>query len=531
MSPALLEESKDTTMSPLFLGASALIVLAYAIKAILSRSQKLDLPVVGKPGDVTWQQALSEGSAKYPNIPFVLPSDPPLVVLPHCTNDEVRHLPETKVSFQKEVQRMFLTVHSEINKDAETIVKAVKAGLTRHAASTVPALQDEMHYALDTEFGTGESWTKVVLYEKILRIVALVSGRVFVGRPLSRNEEWLQNTIQYTIDCIRVKDAAAEWPTWTRYFVAPFLPEFKEVRANTAKTSELMRPLIDGCIQRFKEGKGMGGESGDEFDDDQGTFISWILKHTDPKNREDPHSLAVNQLTLSFASIHTTSMAACHVLYDLISHPQFIAPLREEIEQVIAEDGFEVDGNGKKCLKKNSYTKLKKLDSLMKESQRFNPPTFIASTRITTAPLHLSTGHTIPKGTRLGFDAQAANMAGPNVSSLPHDPSTMPQLYPPNVFSPFRYASLRETPGNESKFQFVTTSKESMNFGHGNHACPGRFFAGIEIKVIIVELLREWDIRSVGDTEMKGGNRPENIAVDTILSPNTTAEIEVKRRA
>lgn len=64
MSPALFDKSKDMTMSPLFLGASALIVLAYVIKAILSRPQKLDLPIVGKPGADYWQEALLEGTAK-----------------------------------------------------------------------------------------------------------------------------------------------------------------------------------------------------------------------------------------------------------------------------------------------------------------------------------------------------------------------------------------------------------------------------------------------------------------------------------
>lgn len=63
-------------------------------------------------------------------------------------------------------------------------------------------------------------------------------------------------------------------------------------------------------------------------------------------------------------------------------------------------------------------------------------------------------------------------MAGPDLSLLSQDPSTMPQLDPPSVFSPFRFASIRETPGNESKYQFVTTSKEAMNFGHGMYSLP-----------------------------------------------------------
>lgn len=311
-----------------------------------------------------------------------------MVVLPHCTNDEVRLLPEEKLSFQKEIERIFLTAHTKFGKDAPAVVKTIKTDLTRHVASTTGPLQDELHYALDTEFGgTCESWTKVVLLQKVLRIVALISGRVFVGRPLSRNEEWLQTSINYTADCIKAKNAVVQWPAWTRYFVAPFLPEIQKVQAHTNKAAQLLKPVINGCIRRFREGKGLGGESGDEFEDDQGAFVSWMMKHTSPELRENPYNLAVNQLTLSFASIHTTSSAICHILLDLASHPEFIAPLREEIEQVIAEDGFEIDGSGKECLKKQSLTKLKKLDSLLKESQRLSPPS-MSMLNIISSSLH-----------------------------------------------------------------------------------------------------------------------------------------------
>ncbi|KAJ8068048.1 hypothetical protein OCU04_003624 [Sclerotinia nivalis] len=530
MSPTILDKSKEMTMSPFLLGASTVLLLAYVIRAILARPQKLSFPVVGKPDDADFQAALIEGSAKYPNTPYVLRTDPPLVVLPISTHDEVRNLPESKVSFMEDVANIFLAKHTGIGEDSPAITKVVKTDLTRHVASTVDALQDEMRYALDKEFGTCESWTKVVLMEKVLKMVALLSGRVFVGRPLSRTEAWINTSIDYTADCVKAKDEVAKFPAFLRYFAVPFLPEIRKVKQHKTKAAELLRPVIEGCMRRFKEGKGAGKESGDEFDDDQGTFISWVLKWTDEKNRENPFVLAKNQLGLSFAAIHTTSMGAAHILFDLASHPEFIAPLREEIEQVIAEDGYEVDGSGSTNLKKQSFTKLKKMDSLMKESQRVNPPGLVVNFRLTTSPLTLSTGHTIPKGTRICYDAHTINTSGPDLSSIPHDPSLIASLDPPSTFSPFRWSSLRATPGNESKFQFVTTSKQSINFGHGNHACPGRFFAGVELKVVIVEIIRNWDIRLVGDKEGKGGERPPNYIYDTNVVPNPFEHLEFRRR-
>ena len=64
MSPTLLDKSEGLTMSPLFLGASAFLVLAYLIRSILLRRKKLEFPIVGSPNDAHFRDALIEGSAK-----------------------------------------------------------------------------------------------------------------------------------------------------------------------------------------------------------------------------------------------------------------------------------------------------------------------------------------------------------------------------------------------------------------------------------------------------------------------------------
>lgn len=42
----------------------------------------------------------------------------------------------------------------------------------------------------------------------------------------------------------------------------------------------------------------------------------------------------------------------------------------------------------------------------------------------------------------------------------------------------------------------VTTSPDHLALGHGEHACPGRFFAAIEIKILLCHLLLkyEWEL-------------------------------------
>lgn len=86
----------------------------------------------------------------------------------------------------------------------------------------------------------------------------------------------------------------------------------------------------------------------------------------------------VIHLCLKFGIVFTNVVlleASCQVMLDLASRPQYFQPLRAEIEQVIKEDGHDEDGDGFLKLKKGSLTKLRKLDSFMKESQRLNPAT------------------------------------------------------------------------------------------------------------------------------------------------------------
>lgn len=49
-------------------------------------------------------------------------------------------------------------------------------------------------------------------------------------------------------------------------------------------------------------------------------------------------------------------------LYDLASRPEYIEPIREEIESIISEEGWS----------KPSVMKMRKLESFMKESQRYS---------------------------------------------------------------------------------------------------------------------------------------------------------------
>jgi cytochrome P450 len=462
-----------------------------------------------------------------------------IVILPVSTLEEVRNLPENRVSSSKIVAAIMHTKYTGLVLDNPELIAPVKVYLTRHIKSNLDRLQDEIKYAFDKELGPCQDWTPFYTYLKLSRIVSLLSGRLFVGLPLSREEEWIDVSVNYTRDVVIARDAITRKSWIIRRFVAPFLPEVKSVKAYGDRGAKLLEPLINALLAR-------GEKAGDRPEEEMGTMVSWMLKYTNDKSMR---AMADNQMALSFVAISTTTSTVCQAVFDLVSRPEYIQPLRDEIEQVITEDGQDTTDSGYLKFKKQSLPKLRKLDSFLKESQRFNPLLFATMHRYTTVPLKLSTGHTIPKGVHIAYPAYDTSLS---LDSTTFSPSYDSNSYtPPHEFDGFRFEKLRAMEGkentvynhlpppcsnhptdNQSQHQFVTTAPDSLYFGYGLHACPGRFFASSEIKIVMIELLRSWDVRLKGDVEGRGGivKRPKNRQFKMALSPDVMAELEFRRR-
>lgn len=92
----------------------------------------------------------------------------------------------------------------------------------------------------------------------------------------------------------------------------------------------------------------------------------------------------------------------------------------------------------------------------------------------------LKDGVVIPQGALVAFPCTPASM----------DPSIYPD---PTRFDPFR---------KENTDSPVTTpTRNQLAFGWGSQACPGRFLAAKEIKVVAARLLMEYDIAVAPGTD------------------------------
>lgn len=503
------------TQSPILLAIIAALIFGSIFHLIFRRAKKLNFPVVGDARDLDFRDAMKEGVAKYPDSPFLIPSDPPTIVLPKIAINDVKAFPECKASFDEMINREF---HPQVTgfESRHVSREFVAKDLTRFVGTALHILQDETTYAFNRELGSCEEWTPVVLFSTTARIVALLSGRVFVGLPLSRNEEWVNTSVEFTSYVMKYRDASRKLPLFLRTRIGPYLQEARLLKELQQRASNLVGPTL-GTEREHNDGeKTLGLEN---------SSLKWLISRMDPRHRDDPLRVAKLQMELSFAAIHTSSNTLTNAIFDLTAYPEYIALLRDEIQAVMKEDGYDQSNDGSYKLRKPSIPRLAKLDSFLKESQRVNPLAISSHTRITTSNVKLSTGHVIPKNTQISIPSWVIHNESAALSFSGH-------TKPLSEFDGLRFYNLRNIPGNENRHLFVSTSADSLSFGHGNHACPGRFFASNEIKIILIEVLTHWDLRFLGDVKGEGGawRRPKNIFEEYRCIPDLSAKIEMRRR-
>lgn len=137
-------------------------------------------------------------------------------------------------------------------------------------------------------------------------------------------------------------------------------------------------------------------------------------------------------------------------------------------------------------------------------------------------PMVLKDGTRIPQGSRIAWP-------GPQHA---HDPSVTPS---PHAFDPMRsYRKRRAGRDGENMHRFVVgqTNPDDMSFGYGGQACPGRYFAAAEMKLLLMRLLREFDFAPSSEAAVGEGvrKRPRSITADENVILDPAAKVMMRRR-
>ena len=216
--------------------------------------------------------------------------------------------------------------------------------------------------------------------------------------------------------------------------------------------------------------------------------------------------------------------AVTQALFDLASNLEYVKLLREEVEEVTKREGWT----------KAALDQMVKIDSFVKESQRLHPAAVrellfdsthnlhnsyfdfeVMMGRYAMADYTFSDGTSIPAGTIVGVSA----------SSVHRDPQTYED---PLRFDGFRFVKMKERAAldgcPDKIFDMVTTNANFVAFGQGRHACPGRFFAAAEIKLLFAYIVTTYDIKLVDDS------RPLDSFHLNGIMPDPAARVYFRRR-
>lgn len=165
----------------------------------------------------------------------------------------------------------------------------------------------------------------------------------------------MDTSINYAIHVFTAVIKLQFFPEWFRPIGQYLVSELRQVRRDLATAKSILAPIITERLQAMQ----MPGSGTEEPPDD---VCQWLLEALPEEERTDIETQAHLQLLLAASSIHTTNNLLTDCMYDLAAYPEVQEELREEVYQILeVEQGWE---------KKESMSRLKKLDSFIKEVQR-----------------------------------------------------------------------------------------------------------------------------------------------------------------
>jgi cytochrome P450 len=244
---------------------------------------------------------------------------------------------------------------------------------------------------------------------------------------------------------------------------------------------------------------------------------------------ERPQDFNLDDMTMrlgmaNFGSSHQTSIMATNLIFNILESDKeynTIAFLREEADRCLAASGG--------VWTKAAVAQMVRADSTSRETMRINAfGNRSLMRKVMVDNLYTEDGILLPKGAMVSVLAHPAQCDG--------------DIYDePLKFDPFRFSRMREqasgtaTPEGENgevktkdgSLTAVSTGPQMLIFGHGRHACPGRFLLDFELKMILTYLFANYDVELLPEYN---GKRPATKWVAEAMMPPSAGKIRVRRR-
>ncbi|EDR01384.1 uncharacterized protein LACBIDRAFT_310984 [Laccaria bicolor S238N-H82] len=309
------------------------------------------------------------------------------------------------------------------------------------------------------------------------KVVCRATNRTIVGLPLCRNPDYLELTTQFAADVVTMSSILRLVPPFLRPIINHL---FTKLPQRLQRGMKHLKPIIDS---RREEQEKIGNGYEKPLD-----FLSWLMEAAQGEE-QTIENLTRRVLVVNFAAITRLRwefQPFVHALFYLAALPEYIGPLRAEVEEVIEREGWS----------KEALDQMHKVDSFIKESQRKTSLGTLVMVRIAKEDYTFADGTHIPQGTTVGV----------NLAQAHHDPETYEN---PKEFDGFRFAKMR-LQQDSKKYDIVSTSPEFFTFGYERHACPGRYFAACELKIM---LAHNYDVKTENEGPRRDARREGSVSI------------------
>ncbi|MFC7495956.1 MULTISPECIES: cytochrome P450 [unclassified Nocardioides] len=312
--------------------------------------------------------------------------------------------------------------------------QALRGDMMRGHASTIEA---EIRRMVADWGDEGE----IDLLDWFAELTIYTTSACLIGKPF--REELDSSFAQHYHELERGTDALA--------YVDPYM-DIESFRRRDAAREKLVE-LVQGIIDRRKERGTVPKEGRDLLDvlisiDMSADYITGIF------------------ISMMFAGHHTSSGTASWALIELMRHPDTMAAVVKELDELYADP----DGDGAVEVSFQALRSIPVLESALKETLRLHPPLIILM-RVVAEEIELA-GHTIPVGTVVAASPRVSNRIA---ADFPR----------PDAFDPGRYIDPRQE-DLQNRWTWIP-------FGAGKHRCVGNAFAMMQMKAIFSVILRDYE--------------------------------------
>ncbi|XP_029971881.1 25-hydroxycholesterol 7-alpha-hydroxylase-like [Salarias fasciatus] len=192
---------------------------------------------------------------------------------------------------------------------------------------------------------------------------------------------------------------------------------------------------------------------------------------------------AAHHFAMLWAALTNSVPATFWAMYYLLSHPEALQVVRQEIQEVFQISDVEFSSNTNVKLHREEMDKLPYLESAIKESFRLSSVTM--SLRVVQEDFNL----------RLGESRSIAVREGDIIIMYPQIMYFDPEIYE----EPKKFRFDRYVHNGAEKTDFYKDNQKLkhylMPFGLGSSLCPGRFFAMSQIKQFLCLMLLYFDLQ------------------------------------